>query len=254
MDFFGINMFSGGGSGVAGAVSSTVLVIKVLLLAGIIGFIVYVIFDQKQFKIKGFFCKVLSDGRKLYFADSAKIIKKKDGVIKWKFRRLKKSYDPAPEDVQELTTKGKILVQGYVTKELNIVWRKDDTNYKALENSGFKPVSNDDRRAHAYEMEQARRHMENFLTKYGPTMIAGFTFVLILAVFMMFFGKVVQPTLDAQKAVNAGKQLDLQIIQELKTLQEDIQVITAEEKNANKELDQEQAFVIGQKNSDGGSK
>lgn len=203
------------------------LMIGILILA-----ISWVIMQQGRYNINGFFARILADGRKVKFTDKARKIKTKNGIIKWKWRKMKLRTEPAPEDVQELSMKGKIVVEGYLTKENSVVWRKDNTKYQDITQSGFKPVTNDDRRAHAYEMEQAYNHLQGILNKYGPVIIAGFTLVIILVCFMVFFGKIIEPSIKMQESINAGKTIDLKIIETLERIDSDIQVIKDLEVNA----------------------
>jgi hypothetical protein len=85
----------------------------------------------------------------------------------------------------------------------------------------YRPVTTTQRASYAYQDDQAKSYMKiDFLKQNMPLIIGGIFIILVLAIFMMFFGKVVEPVIDAQSYSIEYEKLkleELQVMQQILT-------------------------------------
>lgn len=232
MAAFGVGNIGGFFSGVA---SGGAMVLQIFFLLGIVGFAVYIILNERKYKIKADIARVLSNGKRLWFRDTAKVVRSKKHGVRWKFKKIG-TMDPPDETVQELGVNGKILVIGAEDASGNVTWHAPNITKDNMTTPDYKPITNNDKRALRYEIARSRQYQENMLTKIGMPIAFGFVMVMMLAVVLLFWGKAVEPINKAAKTTGANvveiKELDKEIAEikrETTSIRAGIQRISGEE-------------------------
>lgn len=198
-----------------GAASGAFQALQVVFILGIIGFGAYVVLNERRFKIKAVIGRVLNNGKRVWYVDRAKVVRSKRQGTRWKFKKNGMK-DPAPEEVQEITGSGKILLFGAEDSNGSVVWHDPNITKANLDAQDYRPVTNNDKRALRYEMAMAQGYTENMLTKFGLPIAYGFVMVMIIAVFLLFYGKAIEPINEAAKTTGSNlvdmKNLEKEIV------------------------------------------
>lgn len=215
----------------------------------IMGFIILVIiglwfYFDKQYNKKVVLFKIVGDGFRL-ITDRAKLIKDSNGVPFWKLKTLKVKAD-VPNDNCMVASKGGETAFGYITSTGQITWaapeyhpdklmrkvhEKGETSLDAEEVKHydflktFRPITTTQRASLAYQIEQAKLEVKLNWQQHLPLIISGVVLLLVMVVFMMFFGKVMEPIISAAEVVNSGKQVDLEIVETLERINQRLQVL-----------------------------
>ena len=199
---------------------------------------------DKQYNKKVVLFKIVGDGFRL-ITDRAKLIKDANGVPFWRIKNLKVKVD-VPNDNCMIASKGGETAFGYITSTGQITWcapeyhpdklmRKIHEQGEASLNSEevkhyeflrtFRPITTTQRASLAYQIEQAKLEVKVNWQQHLPLIISGVVLLLVLVVFMMFFGKVMEPIIAAADVVNSGKNVDLKIVETLERIEQRMQVL-----------------------------
>lgn len=209
----------------AGAASGAASALQGVLLLAIIGFIGWMIYeDQRYKKVRGLFVKLTGSGKRVWDLDRAKISRSKKKGNRWKFKK-RGWQDPPPDDLQELGQKGTVLVYGIEDSYGNITWIDPNITHETIKTQlgDFKPITNNDKRALRYEIELGQKYRENLITKMAVPVAFGFLAVVMMAVFLLFWGRAVEPLQEAAQTTGSN----LQEIQETEKAIAEIQRETA---------------------------
>lgn len=168
----------------------------VVLFLGIGGGVVYYVFQQRLFN-KVVLVRTIIDGNKgKPFFDVAKRVADKDGVF-WKFKKLKLLLEAPPEECIENNSKGKEFVQLFITQQDQPIWVKPQLPEKDMKQTGFKYIDTSSRQSYANQYKKSQKYgiggFGAFIEKYGAIMAVGSVMVLILGIFMFFFGDTLVP-------------------------------------------------------------
>jgi len=199
---------------------------------------------DRQYNKKVVLFKIVGDGFRL-ITDRAKLIKDKSGVPFWRLKKLRLKAD-VPADNCMVASKGGETGFGYVTSTGEITWAapeyhpdkiikkvklvgkeglnpEEKTHYEFLET--FRPVTTTQRASLAYQIIEANKEVKTNWQQHIPLIISGVVLLLVLVIFMMFFGKVMEPIIAAADVVNSGKAIDLEVVETLERINQRLQVL-----------------------------
>lgn len=195
---------------VVGGLSTGIMWLIVLVgFMGIIAWLIYMMTFKVRVRIRS-----IVNGRTMIYDVKAKPIRENDGRIYWKLQRkvLKYNKMPSPpDDAIDIDKKGRKVFEVYLTEDGSFIPIKDNFNlerYKAGHDS-FQPFTTQQRALLINEFKESDAYKRK---KIGDLMVAAAPYiaiVLILAIFMLFFGEVVQPTISlGDKLVQTADKMD----------------------------------------------
>lgn len=187
-------------------------IIPGLLIGGaVFGIGVLILQELVFYKHKVRLKKVVGNGLR-WFEDRAREKKLKNGAKVWYLKKLRKNIPIPPDEVQMLDTRGKLVVEGYLTGDNHIFWGKDNISVEKIRkkvsdikeeleqnpdlllteeqkqllvfNANFQPVSTNERIVIGQEMEEAKFGKTSFnelLHKALP-----YAFMLTLLILFLF--------------------------------------------------------------------
>jgi len=162
------------------------------------------------------------NGRKVIIDDRARLVKK-DGLEYWQLMKLKDKLPLPPPEVIDIDNKGKRVVEVYRTEKGEHFWVHDNHIVK-----DFQPITTEERAflINSYKRSEERRGKK--WTEHLPMLAGLAALVLIVICLMVFYNDMAKPLLEMGEKYNANKELDLQILQEVKYLKDDVQVLKSE--------------------------
>lgn len=218
--------------GVVGSIGQALPYVFALAIMAAIGFWIW---WEMQFNKRVNIYKMVGASFRL-ISDKARLVKDKNRVGFWHLRNIGVKVDIPPSECLIYSKKGEVA-EGYMNSTGDIIWIKHaytpDIIMKKLEKitaakaeaekkgekatveeldahdkavaefiKSMRPVTTTQRASYAYQDDQARSYKkEDWFKANMPIILGGIFVILTLAVFMMFYGKVIQPTTDAQKVV-----------------------------------------------------
>lgn len=185
-----INSWILGGAGFVETLIWTLLAIVIVL--GIV-FVLMAILPYKHYVR----VRILTGDKTLILDDRAKEVKTKEGVLKWRLKKMRHHIPIPPKDAIHLTKRGKYSVEVYYTQEKEYKYIKDagidDNTIK-----GFKPLTTQDREFYANEMREAERYRKKqlweIIEKLAPYMVMLMMFIL----FLVFYQDIAAPSIEMQ--------------------------------------------------------
>jgi len=169
-----------------------------LSLLGLGGFIIYAIWESRQYKIH-VVIKELTDGVKLIHHDKARIRRRGNSEKLWLKKLKLEAIFPEDQKAYEITNKGKKNLTGYLV-EGEFHWLVDETCKHSIECEFTEnkimhyPLTTDQREIIINGLKEAElRKKKGFLDKYGGAMIQGFIMIVLLGMFLIFIGDAVEP-------------------------------------------------------------
>lgn len=177
-----------------GAVSQTMVYIGI---AAVLGALTLGLFYLLSFKHKVVLYRATNSGTVVTFT-KAREFKTKEGVAKWRFldsKLIKFSYPAPTNDFVQLSDKGKFVGHGNFSLDGTFNWRK-------ISNSPDSPDSftSEEKLMSYVEMRRAMEYVKPKLSDKLLALAPAMVILMILVVFMIFFGDVVEPFKDAAKA------------------------------------------------------
>ena len=185
----------------------------ILVLIIIIGLAVFFINFLSYTKRKVILYEKLSNGTRFKIV-MAKEIKTKEGIPKWKLWGVKKRFDAPPNESLYSDNKGKLIAQAFYINE-NIVWVKAQFNNTTedLNKINFEPFLSEDKSVAVHEFRESEQYKKKTLGEFILNALPMITIVIIIAMFFIFFGQVVEPS------IAMGNQLVASQIQMDKTIE-----------------------------------
>ena len=247
-------------AGTANQVYSWLLIIFMLLV--IFG-ILFFIFFVKQFKHTMILKKLTANGRKIFYFDKFREFMDADKVIWWQLLKLKRTIPVGPAEVIEPNSKGKMVVEAYLTPTGDIIYSKDECKSldppdtimqikdpKAREKkiqewqeehrivSANQPYTTNHRliliNQHKKALARRTKKWQDYILP-----IAGIAAVTILVVcLMIFYGDIAKPVLDMGDRVNTNQNLYNEQLRIMQEMQQDIQIIRDEQTGRSSEAPQ----------------
>jgi len=145
--------------------------------------------------------KEVHNGMKLTNFDKAREIVKEDGTVWWKLRKAKAEIPPPPNECIEVDKKGKKVIQLYRIDGGEYIPAKDgfDLKDKGLTQriiNAIQPFTASQRQMlvnqHRKSVSNLKSSLSDMISKALPYMAA----VMLVVMFMLFFGEAVQPMID----------------------------------------------------------
>lgn len=143
--------------------------------------------------------------------DRAKRVKTEEGTY-WKLKKLKLLLEAPPEKCIEATNTGKEFVQLFITQNDQPIWVRTKIDKKdiiylnpklpknQMEEADFEYIDTIERQGWINQYKNSQKYgvggLNAFLQKYGAIMATGTVMVLILGIFMFFFGDILIPIQD----------------------------------------------------------
>ncbi len=254
-----VNTMTGALSGTLGGIGNIGKILPYLLLIGLVFLLAWWFFGLLKYNKIILVWRIVSGRKKFIRGVKAKENKDKNGVVLWQFSKIRPKViiAPPPEEIIDVDTKGKDVVKCYLTNNNDVIWIKDESdidtiieegtelyekvkdgklNYEDLSTSekkdyhvakSFRPITSSQRSSYVYQQEQNKRFGKDNIAMLLPYIINGVFIIIVMIIVFMFWGKIVEPMNEAAAVINEGKQVDLQIVQELRDLKSGVQRIEA---------------------------
>lgn len=222
-DLLDLNIWAAKSS--ASQVGDTVLwgivIIFLLILVGLIVWLLIVIIRHKhKFRVNQ-----ITKGVKRVFDDRARILRDTDGVEKWKLLKMKKFASSPPKEAMSITTKGKFSVEADYSDELGFEYIYPKDKDKQVSTEAFTTnqkifMVNEYRKA---ELERPKK-----LGEMVMAMLPYMTVIIIVALFLFTFADNIQPSIALAQSNRETMQLQRDIVQDLKEIEQGTQSIDPE--------------------------
>lgn len=188
------------GNTVSGAVSgltqAVIWIIGILILCGIVWLILW--WTSFKFRVR---IREIVNGRTIISEDRAKRIKDRNGTYWWKLRKLRTKMPEPPSECIDINKKGKKILELFRADDGSFIpisvnfdytkWKKEEFDSKKVE--AFKPFSSNQRTMYVHELRESETYKKKKLGEVLMALAPYIAVVLILVVFMLFFGEVVKP-------------------------------------------------------------
>lgn len=187
-------------------VSYYTILIVMLLVFGVLG--IYLLWNFMNYNKNILVRKIIAGGRKVILKDKAREYKDKDGVIKYKFLKLKITAPiPTPEAI-EVDKRGKEFLECYLSETGEVQWITDKND----KINSLAPFTTNQRQMLQHEFYKA--HLEKgfkFSDYLMPIVFVGALVILIISL-LVFYGDIAKPVLDMGDKVSGmqKQQIDMQ--------------------------------------------
>jgi len=185
---------------VANASANIGVVVLWILIAGVVFSGILFIIWWYSHKVIFVIRKVTGD-RPLARIDRAKVYMRRGQPIRWRLRSTKAFVPVPPKEAIDVTEKGKLFVEAYLTEdgEYHYITDKMEGQIGSLH-----PVKSVDKEFYAQQVEEGKKYAEsNFkdlLLASAPYLLM----VLILVIFMIFFNETVAPTIQLGHSLDSA--------------------------------------------------
>jgi len=196
---------SGVTRGVSKGFSATAEGMIYIILAALVIALLFVVFYMMSFKHKVRVRKIIR-GRTVIIDDKAKVVKDKGGTVWWKLFKHRVKIPAPPSECVDLTVKGKFVTEFFRTPDesyIPITVDFDYNNFQKDHDDSFKPFPTSQRTLLVNELTESKSYLKKTFTDIIRDAIPIIAIVLILTVFMLFFGEVVEPTKDLAENLNS---------------------------------------------------
>ena len=174
-------------------------VILWIMIAGILIGSIWLLMYINSFKIR-ITIRDVANNRKIIRYDKGRIVKTKTGKYYFQFLKAKRKIEAPKDSCYEIDKKGKKqILFYYVSEDDSFVPIEDKFDYQTYKSDNFKtiePFTSNQREGLMYEWREAESYKKKKLGEQLLALAPYFILILILAVFMIFFENVVQPTKD----------------------------------------------------------
>jgi hypothetical protein len=131
---------------------------------------------------------------------------------------------PPPIAVDHDLKKRKKVVEAYWSEDGGYTYLEDKESVK-----GFEPLETNQRIMLVQEYERAALRKQSVLERWMPVMVAGGTFVIILAVLLLFWGEAMQPMIEVGSQAGSITTMQNEIIMNQQELLDCKQVLNTQE-------------------------
>lgn len=218
----------------ANVISSLDLILDMALIViglGVVGAIIFFVVRMAQFKHK-IRLRVMTSDRCIIEDDKARELKDKSGVLWWKLRKTRLKVPMPPAEVIDVDRKGKMVAEAYLFEGDNIVW-VDDTLERVIDSTkikrknkcfmieGFEPFTTQQRALLVNEFTQADAYKKKGLSDLLAQAVPYIALVMIISVFLLFFGEAVQPVMEVGEQQAALQEKNVELIEAVKDIVQD---------------------------------
>ena len=209
-----------------------IYIILIFLILGLIGIVIYIIIDNKQYKhlVE---IRELSKGRKLLYHDKAKEYRGADGGNFWKLKKekdsVKRYLSVPPDEAIELNSKGKKCVTIYRDDTGSYLYQVDNTSSLGSEQE-IQPLKTSHRITMIDNFKKANeRNPMSFLKQHGLALGFGLLVVILIIGILSFWGEIGKPLVSIYKEKNAYADTMLQVLEKIDDMNRNVQRITGVE-------------------------
>jgi hypothetical protein len=201
----------------SGAFSGITTAVMYILIGLAVAAFIWLIFWWFSFKIRVRIREIVK-GRTVIKEDRARRYKDRDGIYWWKLRRYRVKMPEPPSECIDITAKGKKIIEFFMADDGSFVPIEVKFNYdewkaqqlSSRDSNAFKPFTTNQRISYVHELRQAETYRKKKLGEILMGIAPMIAIILILAIFMIFFGEVVKPMNGTNAAmVETAKSLTL---------------------------------------------
>ena len=177
--------------GASSTLADTILYITLTIITlAVIGFIWYILSFKLKIRVRE-----SVKGRTIIKDDVAKVVRdKRTGSVYWKLLKYKRRIPEPPSDCVDITVKGRKLVEYFRTGDDQFIPIKVNFDYQNFKESGFKPYNTNQRSLLVQEHRESESYKKKKLGEIFLQIFPVLAVIMILTIFMLFFGEVVAPT------------------------------------------------------------
>lgn len=207
MDLLGLEVNIGGF--VTEALGFTKVFIWLLIPAGLIGFVFWILQFKYEIDVVH-----LTGSTPIRVRDKARKVKDKQGVEKLKLKKTKERIAMPPDEVCVPNIRGKISCSVYRTQSGQYIWRKDKGLDKKIQLpdgaivEDFVPLNTMNRSFYANEWEEAQKYKTSNIWDTIKNIAPIMGLVIIAVMMMVYWGDLTGPVKEIQE--EHTKQLDIQ--------------------------------------------
>lgn len=191
-----------------GGLATVLLWLLVVIGVGVIIFLIVFLLAYKH-KVR---IRKIVKGRTIIIDDKAKEVKGKDGDIWWKFLKTKIKTLSPPDEAVDIGKKGKLVTEGYLIKDGRFVWRTDSLKEEDILDDvehvkgDHKLFTSEERALYAKELKDSEAYKKKKISDLLAAAAPYIAIIMIFALFLLFFGEVVQPMQELGNQVQASLQ------------------------------------------------
>lgn len=181
-------------AGVAASAGSATLdvilwIVIAVMIASLIGLLIYIL----RFKIAVRIRYVTKEGS--YIIDDKAARKQVDGVTTWRLLKTKIDVSPPPKESINITKKGKLVAECYITEDNpEPVWLTDNRD---LDLAGFKPLTTAQRSLTVARIRKAQSRLKKSLWEQIQQIVLPATMIIMVALPFVFWGDITAESRDA---------------------------------------------------------
>lgn len=196
------------------AMDGLTTVILWVLVVALIGVVAYLAFYLMSFKHKVRVRRIIK-GRTYIIDDRAKEFKI-DGAIWWKLLKTKIKTTAPPEEAIDITKKGKLVVEAYLTKDDQLIWRTDRQTTEGFTETlksadgDYRVFSSEERALYINELREAETYKKKKISDLLVAAAPYIAIILIFVCFLIFFNEVVAPAKELGASIRASHDLQLE--------------------------------------------
>ena len=166
----------------------------------IIGLLIFIFINKMKYKHQVIIKKV-SNGMILTDFDKACEVVKEDGTIWWKIEKRKALIPPPPNECIEINKKGKFVAQFYQIDGGEYVPAKDGFDLKDVDETTkiikkIQPYTASQRQMMVSQHIKSKRNEKVGIGQLIAQAMPFIAVIMIVVLFMIFFGDAVQPMID----------------------------------------------------------
>lgn len=191
-------------AGVAAQAGSATLdvilwLVVAVMVAALVGLLIYIM----RFKIAVRIRYVTKEGS--YIIDDKAARKTTDGVTVWRLLKTKIDVSPPPKESINITKKGKLVAECYITEDNpEPVWLTDSRD---LDLAGFKPLTTAQRSLTVARIRKAQSRIKGTLWDKIQQIVMPATMIIMVALPFVFWGDITAESRDAMaEAGNIAEQ------------------------------------------------
>lgn len=187
---------------VQGVIGMGSVIGKTILLGGLVLVITWWVLEQKKYKRTVFVERVYGNNQRKLFVDVAKRFKDKDGVLRWKLKKLNRTTTVPPDDAIGLMASGREYAHCTLDSNDQVTWVQAELDYskhkeEGLKKGTYRPITTESRANYAHQQAVNKKFRTNWAKENMPLVVGGIAIFLIVAVVFVFLPK----TIDAYNGI-----------------------------------------------------
>lgn len=185
-------------------VSIIIWMVLGLLSLVLVGGVIFFIVMERKYRHRAIIKDPNNRINRVFF-DRFRIVKDRDGMTTWKFRKLKKEVSPAPSDAVEVDHKGRMVVTWYRYDEENFIPGKDgyeDQDSQELLKS-VKPLLSDQRAVAISQWNKSQRDRKKSWQEMLEKAVPYIVIIMLVTIMLIFVPDVIKARGEVEAEANA---------------------------------------------------